>query len=59
MSPECRRLDDLTALLFFLVGAERENLVLQGRSAREALEAASRLLGYDGPVLDEIRKLAA
>jgi hypothetical protein len=36
--------DDRAALLFFLIGAKHENLMLQGRAADAALAAACRLL---------------
>lgn len=49
--------DDKSALIFFLLGAERENLMLQGRTATAALEAAARLLGYPPAALEELRAL--
>lgn len=50
------RLDDLTALWFFLIAAERENLMLNGRKATDVVEAAARLIGYDAEALAAVRR---
>ena len=36
--------DDVAAVMFFLIGAEREQMMLQGRTAGAVLKAACRLL---------------
>lgn len=51
------RLDDLCALWFFLIGAEKENLMLNGRKASDAVEAAARLMGYDAEALAAVRRI--
>lgn len=47
--------EDRAAVLFFLVQAERENLMLNGRTAREAVEAVGRLLRLSQEDLSKIR----
>lgn len=47
------------ALIFFLIGAVQENLMLNGRSARSALEAARIALGWTPDQLAEVTRSEA
>ncbi len=44
------------AVLFFLLGAERENVMFQGRTAAEALAAASYLLRISPEEIAKLRE---
>lgn len=39
--------DDATAVLFFLRGAAEDGVLYNGRTAREAFDAAARMMGLD------------
>lgn len=46
---------DKAAVMFFLAGAEKDGLILQGHSATDALAAAGRLFGINPEGLAIIR----
>lgn len=50
------RADDTAALIFFLIGAEKEGLMLQGRTAKAALEASCRLLDISEEKLARLKE---
>ena len=47
--------EDRACLLFFLIGAEREGVMFQGRRAGEALTSACRLLRISDTELARIK----
>lgn len=51
-----REAADRAALLFFLAGAEREGLMLQGHHSGDVFAAAGRLLRLEPEVLDRVRE---
>lgn len=49
MMPEPSRTDDMASVLFFLAGAVKEGLMLNGHQAKDAYDAAFRLIGFKDP----------
>lgn len=54
-----REAADRAALLFFLAGAEKEGLMLQGHHAADVFAAAGRLLRLEPDSLDRVREAVA
>ena len=50
--------EDTAAVIFFLIGAERENLMLQGHTAKATLAAACRLLRISDEQLAKLSEAA-
>ncbi len=57
-APDPAKVYDHAAILFFLVAAERENVMLAGHKATDVLAAAARQLGYSPERIDYIKENA-
>lgn len=56
LDAERARLDAMAAVLFFLAGAARDGAMCQGRTARDAFNAACCLLGVSDADRAEIER---